>query len=149
MKEKEKGSMAKGFTLLETSIALAIMAILIYVAGMSLQNLVPKYKLEKSVREAGTTLHAARAKALYKGRSHRVKFGSGATAVESYDPDRKAWILEERHTAEGVTIEANNSPVFGPDGAVSGLATVLISNRWGSYKITLAITGRIKTTKLS
>jgi prepilin-type N-terminal cleavage/methylation domain-containing protein len=149
MTGKESGDVRKGFTLLETSLALAIMAILIYVAGMSLQNLVPKYRLEKSVREAGATLHAARAKALYKGRSHRVKFGSGGTALESYDPDRKAWILEERRVDEGVTIEANNVPVFGPDGAVSGLATVVISNRWGSYKITLAITGRIKTTKLS
>ena len=141
--------MRKGFTLLETSIALAVAAILIYVAGMSLQGLVPKYRLEKSVREAGAALHAARAKALYKGRSHRVKFGAGATALESYDPDHKTWVLEERHPAEGVTIEANNAPVFTPDGAVSGLATVTISNRWGSYKITLAITGRIKTTRLS
>jgi prepilin-type N-terminal cleavage/methylation domain-containing protein len=95
--------MNKGFTLLETSIALAVTAILIYIAGMSLQNLVPKYRLEKSVWEAGTSLHAARAKALYKGKSHRVKFGSGGTSIESYDSARKAWILEERHAAEGVS----------------------------------------------
>ena len=76
-----------------------------------------------------------------------MKFGAGRTAVESYDPVRKAWVLEERHPAEGVSIEANNTPLFGPDGAVSGLATILVSNRWGAYKITLAITGRIKTTK--
>ena len=141
--------MRKGFTLLETAIALAVTAILLYVAGMSLRNLIPKYRLEKSVWEAGTALHAAKAKALYKGRSHRVRFGADGTAVESYDEARKAWVLEERHAADGVTIVANNAPVFGPDGAVSGLATILISNRWGSYKITLAITGRIKTTKLS
>ena len=139
----------RGFTLLEMAVALSVTAILLYVAGMSLQSLVPKYRLHKSVWEAGTALHAAKAKALFKGRSHRVRFGSEGTLVESYDEGRKTWVLEERHAADGVTIEANNAPVFGPDGAVSGLATVLISNRWGSYKITLAITGRIKTTRLS
>jgi len=141
--------MRKGFTLIETSIALAVTAMLIYLAGTTLQNLIPKYKLEKSVWEVGSALNAARAKALYKGVSHRVKFGPGLMAVESYDPARKAWVLEERHIAEGVSIEANNAPVFGADGAVSGLATILVSNRWGTYKITLAITGRIKTTKIT
>jgi prepilin-type N-terminal cleavage/methylation domain-containing protein len=141
--------MKAGFTLIETSIALAITAMLIYLAGTTFQNLIPKYRLEKSVWEIGSALHAARAKALFKGVSHRVKFGPGLTAVESYDPARKAWVLEERHAAEGVSIEANNVPVFGPDGAVSGLATILVSNRWGAYKITLAITGRIKTAKIS
>ena len=141
--------MKDGFTLIETSIALAITAILIYLAGTTFQNLIPKYRLEKSAWEVGSALQAARAKALYKGLSYRVKFGPGQTAVESYDPARKAWVLEERRLAEGVSIEANNIPVFGPDGAVSGLATILVSNRWGAYKITLAITGRIKTTKIA
>jgi prepilin-type N-terminal cleavage/methylation domain-containing protein len=149
MRRATEAGMAKGFTLIETAAALAVTAVLLYVAGTSLQNLVPKYRLEKSVWEAGTALHAAKARALYKGRAHRVRFGAEGTLVESYDDARKVWVLEERHTADGVTIEANNAPVFGPDGAVSGLATILISNRWGRYKITLAITGRIKTTKLS
>jgi prepilin-type N-terminal cleavage/methylation domain-containing protein len=140
--------MKNGFTLIETSVALAVTAILIYLAGTTFQNLIPKYRLEKSAWEIGSALHAARARALFKGVAHRVKFGPGQTAVESYDPVRKAWILEERHVAEGVSIEANNVPFFGPDGAVSGLATILVSNRWGAYKITLAITGRIRTTKI-
>lgn len=140
--------MKKGFTLIETSVALAITAILIYLAGTTFQNLIPKYRLEKSAWEIGSALQAARAKALFKGVPHRVKFGPGQMAVESYDAARKAWVLEECHLAEGVSIEANNVPYFGPDGAVSGLATILVSNRWGAYKITLAITGRIKTTKV-
>jgi prepilin-type N-terminal cleavage/methylation domain-containing protein len=139
----------KGFTLIEMSIALTITAILIYLAGTTFQNFIPKYRLEKSVWEIGTALRAAQAKALYKGVPHRVKFGPGQTAVERYDPAGKAWVLEERHIAEGVSIEANNVPFFGADGSVSGLATILVSNRWGAYKITLAITGRIKTTKIT
>jgi prepilin-type N-terminal cleavage/methylation domain-containing protein len=138
----------KGFTLIETSIALAVMGILLYLAGTTFQNLIPKYRLEKSVWEVRSALHAARAKALYKGVAHRVKFGAGQTAVESYDAARKTWVLEERHAAEGVSIEANNVPFFGPDGTISGLATILVSNRWGAYKVTLAITGRIKSTKV-
>jgi len=43
-----------------------------------------------------------------------------------------------------VTLKANNTPVFYPEGTVSNLATILVSNDRGGYRITLAMTGRVK-----
>jgi hypothetical protein len=56
--------------------------------------------------------------------------------------------MEMGNILEGVNIQANNSPVFHPQGTVSNLASIMISNTWGSYKITLAISGRIRIAKL-
>lgn len=49
---------------------------------------------------------------------------------------------------EGVNVEANNSPLFHPEGTVSNLASIYVFNSWGKYRITIAITGRIKTTPI-
>jgi hypothetical protein len=130
------------------AISLFILAMLIYMAGTSFLNLAPKYRLEKAVWELGSALQSAKYKAIFEGASIRVKLYAGSYAVEKYDADLDIWALREKHLLEGVKVEANNAPLFTPDGMTSGLATILVSNPWGKYKITVAITGRIKTTRI-
>ena len=100
------------------------------------------------VWEIHSRLHSARYKALTKGEKVRVKFSSKAYFVEVYDETQNEWEIGEKHTFEGVILEANNNPCFHPNGAVSNLASIYISNSWGKYKITIAITGRVKTVKV-
>lgn len=140
--------MRKGFTLLEMVVSLAVLAMLIYLAATSFLNLAPKYRLEKAVWELGSALHSARFKSIFEGASIRVKLYSGSYALEKYDEGLGIWMLREKHFLEGVKVEANNAPVFSPEGMTSGLATITVSNSWGKYKITVAITGRIKTTRV-
>lgn len=140
--------MRKGFSLIEVTLSLAVLAILIYAASTSFLNLAPKYRLQRAVWEINSRLNFARYKALFEGAKVRIKFYSSGYGLEIYDEEKKEWKLEEKHFLEGVTIQANNSPIFHPGGTVSNLASITIFNSWGKYKISLAISGRVKISKL-
>jgi len=129
-------------------VSLSILSLLALFAGVSFLNLAPKYRLEKAVWELNSRLNYARYKAIFEGNSIRIKFGSKSYAIERYDESNKVWQLEENGWLEGVNIQANNSPTFHPEGTVSNLASIFIFNSWGKYRITLAITGRVKIVKL-
>ncbi|MDH5467720.1 MAG: hypothetical protein OEY25_09910 [Candidatus Aminicenantes bacterium] len=137
-----------GFSLMETVIALLVVALIAVVASTSFLSYAPKYRLLSAVRKVHSRLNYARYKAIFEGKKVRLKFESNGYTVEKYDEDRKEWKRETRSILEGVTIQANNNPVFHPQGTVSNLASIIISNSWGKYRVTLAISGRIKVTQL-
>ncbi len=137
----------RGFTLIEAAVVLAIMGLIVGLAGGSLLSLAPKYRLESAVWEIRAALNRARAQALRDGVSYRVRFLEAGIATERYDPAGPAWILCRRVAPEGVRITANNAPVFTALGGVTGLATITAANAWGAYRLTMAITGRIKTSR--
>jgi len=138
----------RGFTLIEAVLAIAILAMMIYLASFSFFNLVPKYKLEKAVWEVRAALNTARARSILDGFNYRVRLRAESYAIEKYDETAKTWRQETSTGLEGVTVEANNNPVFTPEGSVTNLASIRVTNGWGGYKLTLAITGRIKVARL-
>lgn len=140
--------MKRGFSLIEVIVSLSVLALLVYLASTSFMSISPKYRLQKAIWEIHARLNFARYKALFNGVKVRIKFRSSSYTMEIYDEDHKVWKIKEKHFLEGVRIEANNSPTFHPNGTVSNLASIYISNSWGKYKITIAISGRVKTVKL-
>jgi len=138
----------RGFSLMEAVVALAILAIMVGLASISFLNLAPKYRLKNAVREINSRMNYARYKAIFDGIKVRIKFDQHSYAIEIYDEDRNEWKREREYFLNGVTLQANNSPTFHPAGTVSNLASIYISNSWGKYKITLAISGRIKIVQL-
>ncbi len=140
--------MNRGFTLLETLAALVIMGILIYFATSAFANSAPKYRLGRATWEIQTKLNYARYRAIRDGRPIRVRFQDSGYIIERYLDGPAVWRPESAAAIEGVTVQANNTPTFYPAGTVSNFATILVSNAWGKNKITLAITGRIKVTRL-
>ncbi len=138
----------KGFTLLEVLVFLSIFAVLMGLASISFLNSSDKYRLQKAVWEIHSKLNYARFKAIFNGTKSRISFGPTGYKIERYNQVSGEWQLEIRNILEGVLIQANNSPVFYPQGTVSNLASITLSNTWGSYKITLAISGRIRIVKL-
>ena len=138
----------RGYSLLETVVSLAVLATLFGIASTSFLNLGPKYRLQNAVWEINSCLVNARYKAIFEGTAIRVKFNPGSYAIEKYDEEQKAWRREREYFLKGISIQANNNPSFYPEGSVSNLASIIISNSWGSYKIAIAISGRIKTVKL-
>ena len=137
-----------GFSLVEVVGVLALLGIIISLAAASFLSSSPKYRLKQAVWEINSQLNFARHKAIFEGIPMRIKLYSTSYAVEKYIEDQKTWHPEKKNFLEGVQIQANNSPTFHPEGTVSNLASILIFNSWGKYKITLAISGRIKILKL-
>jgi len=138
----------QGFSLIEIVISLFILAIMVSIASLSFLNRSSKYRLEKAVWEIHSRMNYARYKALFKGEKVRIKFDSQSYSIEAYDEKQKKWITEQKYFLEGTTLKANNSPIFHPAGTVSNLASIYVSNESGKYKITIAISGRIKAVKL-
>ena len=138
----------KGFTLVEAVIILALVSLLILAGTGSISGLAPRYQLQRAVWEVRSRLNQARIRSVWEGVSVRVRLGSGAISLEQFDEEGKTWRALQTEFLEGVRIEANNSPIFHPAGTVTGLATILVSNSRGAYRITLAISGRIKVVKI-
>jgi prepilin-type N-terminal cleavage/methylation domain-containing protein len=138
----------KGFSLVEALIATFILAIILSFASTSFLNLAPKYRLKSAVREINSRLNYARYKSIFEGVKVRIKFDQRSYAIEIYNEEQNEWRREREYFLDGVTLQANNSPTFHPVGTVSNLASIYIANSWGKYKITLAISGRIKITQL-
>jgi Tfp pilus assembly protein FimT len=138
----------KGFSLFETVLSIAIVALFLFSASVGIAGLEAKYRLLSGVWEIEARLNAGRFRAAVKGEPVRVRFAETSLFLERWRPDHKAWAPFESHVVPGVSIQANAAPVFQPQGTVSPLATIQVWNRWGRYRITLAITGRIKARKV-
>ena len=134
----------RGATLLETLAGLAVLGILIGLASAELTDRSPKYRLLKTVREIHSRMNHARYKAIYAGTKVRLRLGSASYRLETWDQYNGEWIGGPQRFVEGVRIEANNTPTFHPIGTVSNLCSIHVSNSWGHFKLSLAITGRIK-----
>ena len=134
----------KGFTLLEVMISVFIIGILIGLASFSFVRQIPKYQLLRAVRELHSRMNQARYQAIFSGTKVRIHFDQSGYMLEKFNQDRKEWISAPTNILEGISLKANNFPTFHPQGTVSNLATIHLYNSWGAYKITLAISGRIK-----
>lgn len=140
--------MKKGYSLLEMMVALLLASTLIYIASTSFMSLSPKYKLRRAAGELYARLQYARYKAIFDGQPVRVRFNPNSYIIEKLDEAKKTWQPVAAGILDSVIVEANNSPVFYPVGTVSNLVTVLVSNRAGKYRLSLAISGRVRMTML-
>lgn len=136
-----------GFTLVETLLALALAGLLALGGTYAVGQLAPKLNLQAGIWEVTSALNQARFRAILSGASVRVRFMSPGFIFESRDEATGVWRMERAVSLAGVLVRANNAPVFHPQGTVSDLATISVSNARGSYRITVAITGRIRTVR--
>jgi Tfp pilus assembly protein FimT len=140
--------MKKGVSLIEALILVMILAVLLHLGAVTFQRMEPLYRLQAGVWEVLSGLNQARFKAMLEDTPVRVRFSSGALTLDEWDETREAWHAGEAFLAQGIVLGANNSPIFQPEGTVSNMASITVSNARGAYKISLAITGRAKVTKL-
>jgi prepilin-type N-terminal cleavage/methylation domain-containing protein len=137
----------KGFTLIEAVMALAIAGLCALGGTHAVHRLVPKLQLRSGIWEVTSGLGQARFRAIMSGEPVRVRFVPSGFVFERYDEEAGVWRTHRQIPLPGVAVRANNAPVFHPQGTVTGLATILVSNSRGSYRITIAITGRIRTVR--
>jgi len=137
-----------GFTLLEALVVLALVSILFLAGTVPASRSAARFELERAVWELRARLNQTRIRSIWEGTPARLRIDRAGFSLETYDEDTKTWKPTESGRWEGVIVEANNTPLYHPTGSVTGMATILVSNSRGAYRITLAITGRIKATKL-
>ena len=138
----------RGFSLLEVLVVFAIFGVLVGFSSISFLHSSDKYRLQKAVWEIHSNLNYARFKAIFNGTKSRMSFDRCGYTIERLDLETGEWKVEAAIILEGVVIQSNNDPVFHPQGTVSNLASIIVTNSWGAYKITLAISGRIKIVKI-
>lgn len=139
----------RGFTLVETVMALMLAGLLVYGAAYSFQRLIPKFRLQSGIWQVTSGLNQARFRAIWSGAPVRVRFVAPGLVFERYDAEAGIWRTARTAALPGVEVRANNNPIFHPQGTVSNLATITVSNAHGTYRITIAITGRIKTARVA
>jgi len=138
-----------GFSLMEALITVSLLSMLTVFGSLSFQHAAPRIRLHNATWEVNARLNWVRYKAIYSGKKIKMVFEPDRYTVFAFDPAQNSWHPIQAHILEGVVVSANNSPIFHPGGTVSNLATILIRNSSGGYKITLAISGRIKLMKIS
>lgn len=138
-----------GFTLLEILIAVLILGVILSLGAFSFNRMAPKYQLMAAAREIHSQMNYARYRAVFSGTRIRIRFFSNGYSLESFDHLSGDWIARPRNFIDHVWIEANNTPTFHPLGTVSNLASIYISNSSGRFRISLAISGRIRVQRIS
>lgn len=136
-----------GFTLIEIVLVLALTVLLAAGGAATVRRLLPKLRLQAGTWQVTAGLNQARFQAILSGEPCRVRFAPPGFLLERFDEGSEAWRAARIVPLPGVAVAANNAPVFHPQGTVSDLATILISNVRGGYRITVAITGRIRTVR--
>ncbi len=139
----------RGYSLIETVTVLLILGVLAAAAAVPFVRPSEKAALERGVWEVQARLNYARFKSVYRGRPMKVTFRGASCLVDRFEEAADEWVREEEHFLPGVTVRANNAPIFHPTGTVSNLATITVSNARGTYRITLAISGRVKATRVA
>jgi Tfp pilus assembly protein FimT len=142
------GAGRRGFTLIEAVLALALTGFFVLGGAYAIQRLVPKLDLQSGIWEVTAGLNQARFQAIMSGASVRVRFVPSGFAFDRYDETSGSWQTSRAVTLPGVLVRSNNAPIFHPQGTVSDLATIVVSNARGGYRITVAITGRLKTVRI-
>ncbi len=137
-----------GFSLFESLLSLFMLGLLFVIGAQSLFIRSPRHYLEKAVWEIRTRMNQARYRAIFEETKFRVVISRDFCGLDKYDTAAGAWTRTDTGFLDGVSCSANNTPVFHPAGTVSNLASIRIWNVSGAYKITLAISGRIKAIKL-
>jgi prepilin-type N-terminal cleavage/methylation domain-containing protein len=140
--------MRRGYSLIEILFVVLILGILAGSLIGPFQRLSQKYSLRLAVFTVHSRMNEARNRAIFTGIKHRLSFVTDRITLELFQPEEDRWIKEAVYFIEGARLQANNSPIFSPGGTVANLATIRITNGWGGWKITLAISGRIKTSPL-
>lgn len=139
----------RGYSLIEVVTVLALCGIMAYIVAFSFNDAVPRFNLNKGAWDVVSMLNQARFRSVWAGLKCRVRVEGGALFLEAYDEDASEWTTLRRFDPAGVAVAANNWPIFHPQGTVSNLASISVSNAAGSFKITLAISGRIKSVRIT
>jgi len=138
----------KGFTLIENLVMVSVLGFLLILAIPFQARVRSRYNLEMAVWQIHSEINHLKYKAVKDLVPYRFCIFSRGYVIEKYNNASSEWKKVDQKILSGIWLEANNSPVFYPEGTVSHLASITMANSAGKYRLTVAISGRIKIIRL-
>ena len=144
-----------GYTLVELTVVMAMIAILTGIAGAGYINLKPIIHLNGAARQIMGDLMAARMDAVNQNNNYKIFFLDNNHQYQILDDDDNDGVADTGEAIKtkdihdeypGITFSAGSNPVFSPRGTASGNTAIAVSNgEGGSKTVTVKITGSVKT----
>jgi len=142
----------EGFSLIEIIIVMVIIGALAGTAIPVYIGMGPSIRLSGATRQIMGDLMWARMQAISQNNEYKVFFLDDHRYQILDDTDNDGNIdsgestitkdIQEKY--DGVTFTSNNNPIFHPRGNASNLATITLTNSFGTKQVKIAITGRVK-----
>jgi type II secretory pathway pseudopilin PulG len=131
-------------SLIETGIAIAVMAITMAIATPSLLRAREIYELQSAARMVQSRMQSARINAVTRNRDCRINVTSSSTYV--VECQGTAWETIETVTLpRGFTITASARPEFHERGNVAPTATIIVWDRsLRSLRVIVNVNGRVR-----
>jgi type IV fimbrial biogenesis protein FimT len=148
---RERGiSWARGFTLVEILVTIALIGIISAIAIPDWGTLLPTFRLNGATRQIQSELHRIKMKAVTENVNFQLVYSENG---QTYQVKRNGAELETKSLPEGIKLRTATSPLtleFTPRGTPSsaGTVTVKLCNTKGEGKnVVVRATGRIRTCK--
>jgi prepilin-type N-terminal cleavage/methylation domain-containing protein len=142
---------ADGFTLIEVTVALSLIAILLAVLYPRMSRFAAVYRLEGAARNLAATLQKTRLRAIAEGRCYEVTFDGtaktylvrswrGVTPCGAFSAgaDQKTGVAQKIDDADVIGLSATADPIFTPRGATTVQTVVTLTNRDGNNRLVAA-----------
>jgi type IV fimbrial biogenesis protein FimT len=144
-----KSAKQAGFTLVEITVTIGVMAVLLAVSLPNLLAILNELRLSDGARQLASELQLARMKAISQHTKYRISFGSYPATTYSFEKhDGTAFALEAGPVAlpEGVTVTTVSPSVseFQSGGTVNTTSTITLSNGSATKQIQVNLIGRVK-----
>ncbi|MFO0795746.1 MAG: GspH/FimT family pseudopilin [Candidatus Brocadiaceae bacterium] len=142
----------RGFSLIEMTIAVAIIAVLTGVAIPVYISMKSSIQLSGATRQIMEDLMWARMRAINQNNEFKVFFMDDHQYKilddnnDNGDIDAGESVITKniRDKYNDITLSSNNNPIFHPRGNAAPTATVTIVNSCGTKTVAIAITGRVR-----
>ena len=136
----------RGLTVTELLVATYLLSLVLLLGVPGLNSFLARTRIRSNVQMVYSALNTARYQAIK--RNVRVKVELQDQTIFLKIKEGKYWRpFRFISLYEGVHISSNGSPVFHPTGRASPLCSFLLDYKHLRYKVSLAITGRLKVSQ--